>query len=108
MSETLGEFEHLVLLAILQLGSDAHAARIRDHLEEQAARKVTRGALYATLDRLGGKELLDWEEEAATPARGGIPARRFVVTREGVAALRRSHAAVRALSRGIEGLLNEA
>lgn len=108
MADSLGEFEQLVLLAILQLGRDAHAARLREHIEKEAARKVTRGALYATLDRLSAKELLSWEVEASTPARGGIPRRRFLITPAGLETLRRSHAALRALSRGLEGLLGEA
>ena len=107
MAEALGEFEQLVLLAILQLGADAHAARLREHIEAEAARRVTRGALYVTLDRLSAKDLLSWEVEDATPVQGGIPRRRFVVTSAGVEALRRSHAAMRALSRGLEGLLGE-
>jgi PadR family transcriptional regulator PadR len=107
MSETLGEFEHLVLLAILQLGRDAQAARVRELLEERASRKVTRGALYATLERLASKDLLSWEVEQSTPARGGIPGRRFHVTSKGVEAVRRSHAAVSALTRGLEGMIGE-
>jgi DNA-binding PadR family transcriptional regulator len=108
MAETLGEFEHLILLAILQLGGDAHAAGVREKVEREADRKVTRGALYATLDRLTAKHLVDWEVEESTSSRGGIPRRRFRVTEPGVEALRRTHAAVRTLSRGLERLLGEA
>jgi DNA-binding PadR family transcriptional regulator len=107
MAETLGEFEHLILLAILQLGRSAHAARVREEIEREADRKVTRGALYVTLDRLTTKQLVEWEVEESTPARGGIPRRRFRVTEPGLAALRRSHAAVRSLSRGLEQVLGE-
>ena len=107
MAETLGEFEHLILLAILQLGRDAHAARVREKIELDAERKVTRGALYVTLDRLTAKQLVEWEVEETTSARGGIPRRRFRVTQPGLEALRRSHAAVRTLSRGLEGVLGE-
>ena len=107
MADALGEFEQLVLLAVLQLGSDAHATPVRRAIEEGARRRVTRGALYATLDRLTGKGFLDWEVEEATPARGGIPRRRFRVTKAGVAALRHSYHAVRTLSRGLEHVLRE-
>ena len=48
----LGQFEQMVLLTLLQLGDDAHAIRIRSYLAEQAGHRVTRGALYRTLDRL--------------------------------------------------------
>jgi DNA-binding PadR family transcriptional regulator len=107
VADALGEFEQLVLLAVLQLGTDAHAARIRDTIEQGAQRRVTRGALYATLDRLTTKGFIDWEVEDATPERGGIPRRRFRVTRPGLEASRRSYSAVRALSRGLDGVLRE-
>ena len=108
MADAIGEFEHLVLLAILQLGADAHAARVRERIEQSAARKVTRGALYATLDRLTTKQYVDWEVEDTTLERGGIPGRRFLVTKAGLEAVRRSQAAMRSLSRGLENLLGEA
>jgi DNA-binding PadR family transcriptional regulator len=107
MADALGEFEQLVLLAVLQLDAVAHAATVRQTIEEGARRRVTRGALYATLDRLTTKGFLDWEVEESTPERGGIPRRRFRVTKSGVAALRRSYNAVRTLSRGLERVLRE-
>jgi DNA-binding PadR family transcriptional regulator len=107
VADALGEFEQLVLLAVLQLDAQAHAASVRRTIQEGARRRVTRGALYATLDRLTTKGFLDWDVEESTPARGGIPRRRFRVTKQGVAALRRSYHAVRTLSRGLEGVLRE-
>ena len=103
----LGEFEQLVLLAVLQLGSNARALDIRRELEEQANRQTARGALYATLERLGGKGLLEWEVEETTPARGGLPRRRFIVTKPGLEALRTSRLAVSNLSRGLENILEK-
>ena len=106
-SPYLGEFEQLVLLAVLQLGSSARALDIRRELEEQANRQTARGALYATLERLGGKGLLEWEVEETTPARGGLPRRRFIVTKAGLEALRTSRLAVSNLSRGLENILEK-
>ena len=54
----LGDFEQLVLLAALQLGDRAIAADLKARIEEAAERGVSRGALYATLDRLEDKGLL--------------------------------------------------
>ena len=108
MADALGEFEQLVLLAVLQLSDEAHAARVRKRISEVADRKVTRGALYATLDRLVAKGFLDWQVEDSTPERGGIPRRRFRVTEAGVTALRRSYTALRTLARGLEHTLGEA
>jgi len=105
LSAALGEFEQLVLLAILQLDAGAHAARVRERIEEVAHRRVTRGALYATLDRLTSKGFTDWEVEESTPERGGIPRRRFRVTNDGLGALRRSYGALRTLAHGLEDVL---
>ena len=66
---------------------------------------MSRGALYRTLDRLGTKGLVSWELEEPTPERGGNPRKRFSVTPEGLAALRRSREVVSRLSSGMEDLL---
>ena len=86
----LGEFEQFVLLAILSLGEKAYALPLRDALSKIAGRSVARGALYRTLDRLAEKKLIEWELEPEAPRRGGLPRRRFIVTRPGIAALRKS------------------
>jgi DNA-binding PadR family transcriptional regulator len=80
----LGEFELLVLLSILRQGDTPYANRIREDLVENADRRVTRGALYRTLDRLAEKGFLTWELEASqVPERGGHPMRRLLVTDAG-------------------------
>ena len=87
----IGEFELLVLLAILRQCDEPYANRVREDLESNAERKVTRGALYRTLDRLATKGLIEWElEPSGTPERGGHPMRRLTVTREGVETARSS------------------
>jgi DNA-binding PadR family transcriptional regulator len=87
----IGEFELLVLLAILRQSDAPYANQVRDDLEANAHRKVTRGALYRTLDRLESKGLVEWElEPSATPERGGHPMRRLSVTKAGVETARAS------------------
>ena len=87
----IGEFELLVLLAILRQTDEPYANRVREDLEENAERRVTRGALYRTLDRLASKGLVEWEmEPSGTPERGGHPMRRLRVTDEGREAARAS------------------
>ncbi len=103
----LGEFEHLVLLAVMQLGDAAHAIGVRRRIEERAGRSVARGALYGTLSRLEDKGFLGWQVEGSSPARGGIPRRRFTVTDDGVAALRTSQRAITRLSKGLESALEQ-
>jgi DNA-binding PadR family transcriptional regulator len=88
----LGEFEQIVLLAILRLGEKAYGVPIRIEIETRAARKVTVGALYATLDRLEAKGLVhSWFGEA-TAQRGGRSKRFFKLLPAGVEALAGSKA----------------
>ena len=103
----LGEFEQMVLLAVLQRGEDAFALEVRQELEERAGRSVSRGAFYTTLDRLEQKGLVEWSEEEAGPRRTG-PLRRFEVTPEGIDALRTSRRALETLWRGLDVLAEEA
>lgn len=85
----LGEFELLVLLAILRNADAPYANRLREDLEGNAERRVTRGALYRTLERLTSKGLVAWElEPSEVPERGGHPMRRLEVTPAGVEAVR--------------------
>jgi DNA-binding PadR family transcriptional regulator len=101
----LGEFERLVLLAVLQNRDEGYAILVRREIERVTQRTVSRGALYRTLDRLETKGLVSWALEEETAERGGNPRKRFSVTSEGVAALRRSHAVLGELSSGLEHLL---
>jgi len=98
----LGEFEHLVLLAVMRLGDDAYGVPIRRVISERAARDVSFGAVYSTLRRLHNKGYLEFREEPAGGAPGGRPRRIAVPTGAGEAAVR---AAQQRLSRMSEGLL---
>src|SRR5258706_9771064 len=76
----LGEFEQLLLLAVLRLDSDAYGLDIARELEARAGRTVSRGALYTSLDRLDGKGLLRWKSAAGTDPRRRLPGRLYTVT----------------------------
>ena len=85
----LGQLEFLVLGSILRQGNEPYANRVRTDLEKNAGRKITRGALYRTLDRLEDKGLLAWEmEPSQIPERGGHPMRRLRLTEAGIEAVR--------------------
>lgn len=101
----MGEFEQLVLLAILQCRSEAFGLEIRRELEDRAGRTVSRGAFYTTLDRLETKGLLRWSEEPPPGGRTAKPLRRYEVSREGMEALRAALDAVEALRSGLDGVL---
>ena len=101
----LGEFEQMVLLAILQRGRNANALEIRRELEESADRAVSKGAFYTTLDRLEKKGYLSWTSRMPERGRGGMPQRHFSVTPEGIAELRKSKDALIRLWRGLDQVL---
>lgn len=106
----LGEFEQLVLLALLQvveeLGADAPVQSLRERLERLAGRSVSRGALYRTLDRLEEKSWVAWSLDGEDiPERGGHPRRRFRVTPEGITVLRAARETLLGLWSGLEEVL---
>ncbi len=101
----LGEFEHVVLLAILRLGDDAYAIPIRQEIEDRTGRSVARGALYTALERLETKKCLRSRMSDPLPERGGRSRRYYSVTPAGVGALRASRAALLALWQGVESQL---
>lgn len=102
----LGELEMLVLLAVQRLGDDAYGILVLEELERTANRRLTRGTIYSTLQRLEDKGLLASRLGEATPERGGRAKRYYDVTSTGVAAMRRGVQAIRALSEGLEGTLS--
>ena len=104
----LGEFEQMVLLAILRLGAEATGPGISGELEARAGRRVSRGALYSSLDRLERKGLLRWTVVGATSERGGQPVRNFELTESGLESLRTSMQALLNLSSGLESTLRNA
>jgi DNA-binding PadR family transcriptional regulator len=105
----LGEFELLVLLSVLRQREEPYANRVREDLEENAGRRVTRGALYRTIDRLVDKAFLAWEmEPSAVPERGGHPMRRLHVTEEGLAAAREARDLLVTFLDGLGPVLEEA
>jgi DNA-binding PadR family transcriptional regulator len=97
----LGNFEEIVLLAVLRLGEQAYGAKIRQTVAEATERDVSIGAVYATLDRLERKGYLkSWQGEA-TPERGGRAKRYFRVEGVGVQALNDTRNARNRLEAGL-------
>jgi len=85
----LGEFEQLVLLALLKLDEPAaHALGLREELDRLSGRSVSRGALYRTLDRLEQKGYVETSTEPGGDERRGHRRRLFSVTETGKAQLR--------------------
>jgi DNA-binding PadR family transcriptional regulator len=101
----LGELEQMVLFAILQLGDEAFGTKVMDELNNRVDRRVSRGALYVTLDRLEEKGMISSTVGDPSPGRGGRPKRFLEVTPEGMEALRRSRAAWMRLWEGLDSVL---
>jgi DNA-binding PadR family transcriptional regulator len=101
----LGEFEQIVMLAILRLQDDAYAIPIRAEIEAKTTRTVARGALYTALERLEAKRCLRSRMSAPLAERGGRSRRYFTVTPTGLAALRASRRALQELWQGLDEVL---
>jgi PadR family transcriptional regulator, regulatory protein PadR len=106
--EFLGEFEQLVLLALLRLGDQAYGMAVRREIEARAARDVSIGAVYATLDRLEEKGLVKSKLGEPSEARGGRAKKCFNITGTGARALERSQQALRHMLEGLPARWNPA
>ena len=105
----LGQLEFLVLLSVLRQQEEPYANRIREDLQENARKSITRGALYRTLDRLAEKGFLKWElEPSQIPERGGHPMRRLLLTESGIDAVRETRDVLDAFLRNTGPALDEA
>ncbi len=94
----------MVLLAVLcagQQGGDAYGITVHAELERRTKRRVARGAIYMTLDRLEKKGLLSSHLTAPTAERGGRAKRCYRVTKPAMAALRESRRALLNLWQGV-------
>ena len=98
----LGEFEHIVLLALLRLGDQAYGVTARREIESRIKREVSIGAIYATLDRLEAKGYVQSRVGNPTPERGGRSKRLYRVTAQGVSAVDRTHRALHSLTEGLD------
>lgn len=101
----LGEFEHLVLLAVMRLGDEAYGATIRREIETRVRRELSISATYVTLERLEGKGLVrSWVGEP-TALRGGRRRKHVGLTARGRKELAASHRAFRVMADGLEDRL---
>jgi PadR family transcriptional regulator, regulatory protein PadR len=99
---SLGEFEQIVLLAILRLKDEAYGVTILAEIADKTGRNPSPGALYTTLHRMEDKGLVTFRDGSPTPERGGRAKRFVTVTREGRNALASAQAAFQSLLQGID------
>ena len=105
--QPIGEFEQMVLLAILQCKEDAYGVTIHDELARHTARPLARGAVYMTLDRLEKKGLLKSTLTDPTAERGGRAKRCYTLTKPAVQALKASRRTLLSLWDGLEPVLEK-
>jgi DNA-binding PadR family transcriptional regulator len=98
----LGEFEQLVLLAIVREGSDAYGVTIRGAIVTQSRRDVSLAAVYKTLTRLEEKGFVVTQLGDPTPERGGRRKRYYTLTAAGGRSLRQSVEVLQRMARGLD------
>ena len=102
MSSALGEFEQLVLLAVLRLGSEAYGATIRREIEARTHRELSISAVYTTLQRLEQKGLVRSRIGEPLPERGGRRRKYVELLPAGARALKVAYNAFAGMAAGVE------
>jgi DNA-binding PadR family transcriptional regulator len=100
----LGEFELIVMLALLRVGEDAYGVPIARTIEESTGREVGIGSVYAALERLEQKGLVASSLGDPTPERGGRAKRYFRITKAGLQQVRKTRKALLAMWQGLPQL----
>ncbi|HEX2343782.1 MAG TPA: helix-turn-helix transcriptional regulator [Vicinamibacterales bacterium] len=101
MADFLGEFEQLILFAVLQLGDDAYGVTVREAIQSRTGRTISAGAVYTTLERLESRGFVSSWFGDPTPARGGRRKRHFRVEPDGRRALRRTYDGLQRMAHGV-------
>jgi DNA-binding PadR family transcriptional regulator len=99
--QILGEFEQVVLLAIMRLEDGAYGVTIRKEIRECTGRNATPGALYNTLDRLEEKGMVRSHFGDPSPQRGGRAKRLFNATLQGIEAVAHAQRGYQRLMRSL-------
>jgi DNA-binding PadR family transcriptional regulator len=99
--DLLGSLEHIVLLAVARLGTNAYGMTVRQEIEKRTGRDLSIGAVYATLERLESKGFVSSRMGEPTAARGGRAKRHFQIEAAGEQALAASQDAIRRMTVGL-------
>ena len=100
MGDWLGEFEQVVLFAVLHCGDHAYGVTVREAIEARTGRRPSAGAVYTTLERLEARRYIASSWGEPTRERGGKRKRYYQLQPAGREALTRSWQALRAMARG--------
>jgi PadR family transcriptional regulator PadR len=96
-----GEFEQLLLFALVRLGATAYGTTIREEIERRAGRSVAPGAIYTGLDRLEQRGLVTSRLGESTPSRGGRRKKFYQIEPTGARALAESYEALQEMASGV-------
>ena len=99
--KNLGEFEIVVLMALMRLGDQAYGISIKAEIEDKTGRSVSIGAIYATLDRLHKKSLIGTRMGEATAARGGRAKKYFHIEAQGEQRVREAYKMLGNMAEGV-------
>jgi PadR family transcriptional regulator PadR len=105
VGRALGEFEQLILFALVELEDEAYGAAIGRAIEDRTGRNVSAGAVYTALDRLETRGLVTSRVGEPRPQRGGRRRKYYDLEPEGAVELRRSVHVIREMSKGLMGRL---
>ena len=101
MERALGEFEQLILFALVELEDEAYGAAIGRAIESRTGKVVTAGAIYTALDRLAARGYVTSKVGEPTAERGGRRRKYYQMQPEGALALTRSVDVIKSMSEGL-------
>ena len=105
MARSIGEFEQLILMALIRLGPEAYGVTVRAEIEARTGRTISPGALYTALDRLETRGFVSSRLGAPTPERGGKRKRLYTVQPAGERELARVYESLRLMAGGLAARL---
>ena len=105
MARAIGDFEQLILFALLRLGDEAYGVTIRRAIESRTGRAVSPGALYTALDRLEKRGLVSSRLGDPTPERGGKRKRLYTLLPAGDRAIAHAYESLRLMASGLTARL---
>jgi PadR family transcriptional regulator, regulatory protein PadR len=101
----LGEFEQLVLLALLRLRDNAYGMTVRCEIAARTGQSVSLGAVYTTLERMEAKGYVSSWVGDPIPERGGRAKKFFKIEAKGAAALKRTQQAYQTMAQGLQPIM---
>jgi PadR family transcriptional regulator PadR len=101
MDTRLGEFEQLLLFALLRLGDDAYGVKLRQEIETRTDRLVSAGAVYTAMERLEARGFVSSFIGDPTPQRGGKRKKHYRLEKAGARTLTRSYESLHEMARGV-------